>query len=434
MKFQNLEKLLHKDLDTMKLSQFWSENERSFSPMHNIHVYPAKFPAFLASKSFQYAKRSKIEISNVADIFCGCGTTALESTKMGYNFWGVDSNPVATLITRVKTSSFDPFKLDIYFDIITREFEKNKHKKVPKSVLAHERLNYWFEEHKIIELFHLKQSIEKNVRNKKYNDFFLCAFSNILKKTSIWLQKSIKPTRDLEKKTHPVLSTYRTQFNMMRGAVIKCQTLENKKTKTKCSVKTGSILNQRIKEPFVDLLLTSPPYVTSYEYADLHQLSTLWLGYTQDFRQFRKDSIGSTYGASGIDQFQINEIGRDIVQQLEVSSPRQAKSVAKYFHDMTKAIQKLVELIRPGGLGIIIIGNTEYGGVKVDNAKYLAYELMKINSTNLSIYKREIGRKFLTRFRSANGRFSQEFNSKNIYHCEFIITFEKSQLPCQAQA
>ena len=27
----------------------------------------------------------------------------------------------------------------------------------------------------------------------------------------------------------------------------------------------------------VNLVLTSPPYVTSYEYADLHQLALLWL-------------------------------------------------------------------------------------------------------------------------------------------------------------
>src|SRR3546814_9151275 len=34
----------------------------------------------------------------------------------------------------------------------------------------------------------------------------------------------------------------------------------------------------------LDLIVTIPPYDTSYEYADLHQLSSLWLGYAQHHR------------------------------------------------------------------------------------------------------------------------------------------------------
>ena len=36
------------------------------------------------------------------------------------------------------------------------------------------------------------------------------------------------------------------------------------------------------KDNSISLIVTSPPYVTSYEYADLHQLTALWLEYTKD--------------------------------------------------------------------------------------------------------------------------------------------------------
>src|SRR3989338_8268670 len=49
------------------------------------------------------------------------------------------------------------------------------------------------------------------------------------------------------------------------------------------------------KENSVSLLFTSPPYVTSYEYADLHQLAALWLEYTKDLSDFRKRFIGTSY-------------------------------------------------------------------------------------------------------------------------------------------
>jgi len=40
------------------------------------------------------------------DPFCGCGTTLLESSKRGIRSYGIDLNPLATFITRVKTQTY----------------------------------------------------------------------------------------------------------------------------------------------------------------------------------------------------------------------------------------------------------------------------------------------------------------------------------------
>ena len=50
-----------------------------------------------------------------------------------------------------------------------------------------------------------------------------------------------------------------------------------------------------VKNSSVSLIVTSPPYVTSYEYADLHQLTALWLEHTKDLSDFRKRFIGTSY-------------------------------------------------------------------------------------------------------------------------------------------
>lgn len=46
------------------------------------------------------------------------------------------------------------------------------------------------------------------IENENIKNFFLVAFAQILKTCSIWLQKSIKQTRDLRKKDYAVLSTF----------------------------------------------------------------------------------------------------------------------------------------------------------------------------------------------------------------------------------
>lgn len=52
--------------------------------------------------------------------------------------------------------------------------------------------------------------------------------------------------------------------------------------------------------------------MTSYEYADLHQLSSLWLGYTEDYRDLRKGSIGSIYNSDDfiVDVQKLNKTGK----------------------------------------------------------------------------------------------------------------------------
>src|SRR5690606_5303673 len=141
------------------------------------------------------------------------------------------------------------------------------------------------------DLFKLLSAIKKSVPKGKYQDFFLVAFSNILKKTSLWLTKSIKPTKAKNKFHHPVLKTFKAQYKMMNKAVAEIgdELSDNKKS----TIVNRNFLKLSSKKPFLDMLITSPPYVTSYEYADLHQLSTLWLGYSSDYKELRNGTIGS---------------------------------------------------------------------------------------------------------------------------------------------
>ena len=52
--------------------------------------------------------------------------------------------------------------------------------------------------------------------------------------------------------------------------------------------------NNLLTDNSVDLIVSSSPYVTSYEYADLHQLSTIWLDLTDDLNEYKKEFIGTS--------------------------------------------------------------------------------------------------------------------------------------------
>ena len=47
----------------------WNFSNDTELTMHSLHTYPAKFPAFIAKKAFDYAKIEGVNITKVADIF-----------------------------------------------------------------------------------------------------------------------------------------------------------------------------------------------------------------------------------------------------------------------------------------------------------------------------------------------------------------------------
>lgn len=413
------------DLDTLPINNDWDGRDVSESLMHRIHAYPAKFPAFITTKAIQYAESKAVHVDTVADIFCGCGTVAYETVKAKRHFWGCDINPVATLIARTKSRHYDNSRLASYYEQMVNAFAMQNFD--PADAIANnERVKYWFLQPQIEDLSKLKQSIETVVDDETYREFFLCAFSNILKSCSRWLTKSIKPQVDPLKKPHDVMSAFSTQVKMMQKA-----NLENEIDGGLADIETANCLSREVERPFVDLLVTSPPYVTSYEYADLHQLSTLWLGYASDYRTFREGTIGSLHGENRLSEHlkKLNHTGQDIVFKLYATDKSKCRSVSQYYIDMQNAVKKVYEMIRPGGAALFVIGNTEYKGVKIDNARHLAEALLVEGFEDVEVDRRKISNKILTPYRDAVGKFTTDKNSRKIYSEEFII-FAKKPL-CQ---
>ena len=99
--------------------------------MHRIHAYPAKFPAFITQKAVAYARERGVKVNRIADIFCGCGTTALEAKRMNTDFWGCDINPVATLIARVKRSNYQSHRLQQYRETVLSTYKRDHARQSP---------------------------------------------------------------------------------------------------------------------------------------------------------------------------------------------------------------------------------------------------------------------------------------------------------------
>ncbi len=411
------------DFESVPIDPFWNTGVHREQKMHRIHAYPAKFPAFITTKALEFWYSSNnSHPERVADIFCGCGTTAFEAKRNAIDFWGCDINPVATLIAKAKSRKYQPGRLKRYYRKIIEKY----HSRVieDRFEFASERLKYWYFPVQYNELAHLKEAILSVIpQNSDYRLFFLCAFSNILKPTSRWLTKSIKPQVDPQKKPAKVMDAFAEQFNVMLTANAETDDLSDARS----DIITGSFLDDSWNIPSIDIIITSPPYVTSYEYADLHQLSSLWLGYVDDYRDLREGSIGSLHHDYNFNRAlkKLNTTGFKIVTLLLDQHKSKARSVAKYFLDMQQVAKKSYEILSERGTALFVIGNTEYKNVRMDNAKHLSESLFDAGFSEVRVTKRKISNKILTPYRDKSGKFTSNAKGRKVYSEEFIIIGKK---------
>lgn len=418
---RTIEDALHYEISQVQVEEYWNLGDTPELKIHSIHAYPAKFPAFIASKAIQLAYKSGIEVNTVSDIFCGCGTVAIEAKLNGVNFWGCDINPVATLITKAKTGNYSISKLEELYNFIQDSYSNNR--TVYNYEESNERIRYWFKQEQFYDLSKLKEAI-MSIPKGEYRTCFECLFSSILKPTSKWLTKSIKPQIDPNKNIADVWKTFERQFRKFTKCVS-----DMPQTQSNIEIVTCSILTKR-SLPKVDLIITSPPYVTSYEYADLHQLSSLWLDFTDDYTLLRKGTMGSAYNSEtfNYDILELNETAREIILELKSNkkiSKAKIKSIARYYIDMQKATEQCYKMLNPHGMALFVIGDTEYKGTQIHNSRQLVESLIKSGFREVTVSKRKIRNKILTPYRDENGKFTSNKDDREIYHEEFVITGRK---------
>lgn len=392
---------------------------------HGYHRYPAKFLPNLVKKLIE---EYTCEDDLVADLFAGCGTTLVEAKVHGRKSIGVDINPVAELITKAKTNPIDPEKLEKRFNLIVKSFDSFDVQQY-SNIALHERIDYWFtKEHKAKIAFLYDKIL--TIKNRSTKDFFLVSLSHILKNCSRWLQSSTKPQVDPHKNpTDPFTAfEFHTKQMMRKNAEFYEQLNKDNYLKTKCEIRLEDARKTSIRSNSVGAVITSPPYVTSYEYADIHQLTGYWYEYITDLTEFRKNFIGTFYSLNQ-DLECSSVLAKEIIDKLLEKDKRTAKEVANYFKDMQVVAKEMHRILKKGGHVCLVIGNTTFKNVKIKSAEVFADILTDLGFERVETIKRSIPHKLIPTIRDKKtGKFSkmENENSKLVYPEEYILIAKKA--------
>ncbi len=394
---------------------------------HGYYTYPAKFIPQVAAKIMQdYSSEGDI----IVDPFLGSGTTVVEALVNKRVGIGVDVNEIAVLLSKVKTTPIDSNLLSDAYHKLLFDVENDTlvSGDILKKIVLPDRVDYWFKPHTKEKLYILLGHI-LTINNIDVRDFFLIAFAQILKSCSIWLQKSVKPTRDKNKKDCDPFKKFTRQSKMMLkkhaeftriilengiDVIDKYRIVENSDAR-KLPCKNGEVA----------LVVTSPPYVTSYEYADLHQLASLWLGYLDELSGFRKKFIGSAYTDRNARDLQ-SPLGEKI--STDLGDNKKGRGVRNYYADMLESFLEMKRVLKKGGKAAIVIGNTKMRGVDILNAEVFKEQFENIGFKTFDIIHREIPSKMLPSTRDPKtGQFTKSTNNNKelVYPTEYIMIMEK---------
>lgn len=254
---------------------------------HGIHPYPAKF--------IPQIPRTLIELFHpktnapVLDPFCGSGTTLAEAYIQGIDSVGIDLNPLATLLAKVKTT---PLRASL--GQIAKEVSDAAQKRVKVArfeVPPIPRIDHWFQKQVQEALAALISEINHQ-SDRDVRDALKIVLSSIIVRVSN--QESDTRYAAVEKGV-PQASVW---ASFERAAVSVGVSLANLKEELFRRPSSVRVLTKDLMtvDPHevgkgIGLVVTSPPYPNAYEYWLYHKYRMYWLG--MDPINVREREIGA---------------------------------------------------------------------------------------------------------------------------------------------
>lgn len=379
------------------------------APIHRWFTYPAGF-----SYRFVEVQLRQFGIGHqdtVLDPFAGTGTTSLSAKAQGINSVGIEAHPYVHKVadTKLRLNLDTDALKDILDDIIFRASSSEETLRNEYPALVYK----CFEEESLAKLDALRTVIQE-IEHPEYSDFFQLALAATLRKTTTagagW--PYIAPSKHARRKAprEPLAAFEDTSMMMILDMLdFQAQNIPTSHHEVICD--DAKNLANHVLPDQISLIVTSPPYLNNYDYADRTRLETYFLGHYSTWGEITKD-VRSRLMVSATTQISLSEMSHltelSGIQQTSASvysylSPRietlndlrdKKKGrktydilVAGYFEDMLVILRQCFSALAAGGAMVVVIGDSAPYGVHVETEEVLAMLAVDIG---FSSYETEV--------------------------------------------
>ena len=320
---------------------------------HPVHAYPARLHPATAGRLVEILMDGAPRGAAVLDPFCGSGTVLVEARAAGWRAFGVDLNPLAVRLARVKTWTAPvprrkrarELGRGIAGDVLVAGREARRAgAAAPPPVRAPEgfdpnarqrRIGKWFAPHVRRELESIAGAIDEVAQDDaELAEVLLMALSGILYKVShrrsdtdpSWVERAVARG-----------AAARLFGDRVEMIIAGLDDLARVPGPLPQVFEADARALDTLKLPPVRAVITSPPYAGTYDYAEQHRLRFDFLGIRH--RAFAEGELGAR---------------RSFVANS-------AAATTRWRAGLGDAVSALVGALEVGGLAALVVGDSIAG-------------------------------------------------------------------------
>jgi DNA modification methylase len=282
-----------------------------------LRWYGKLIPQLVSRLLDMYTVEEDLVLAN----FSGSGTVCLEAHLANRNAIGIDANPLALLLSKVKSApaKFDSNKI---INLLDKYDGKNTGAKYKKD----EFLQKWFSQNAYEDLVRYFNAA-KIIENEKLRSTVTLAIASIVKKVSKVDSRCVN---------HIVVDNHKKPVDVRKSLLDKLESmskdidaLESKKSNAKVKIERGDARKLPLKNDSVDFIISHPPYLGAIDYTNIFQLENLML--ENDNKSIDMNDISTT-------------------------------SLKNYLGSMQKVFDEMYRVLKPGKFVAVVIGDNRKDG------------------------------------------------------------------------
>ena len=390
---------------------------------HCYHAYPAMMIPQVARRLInEFKPQGKLDL--LFDPYMGSGTSLVEASIAGINSVGTDLNPLARLMSRVKTTAYDIEALEDEFCKIRTDLMLFSYSSVrDRDFERISNYSFWYSEDSLLKLSYLSQLINTYSCNQ---DFFNVALSEVVREVSFTRNGEFKRFRMKEDKIktfHPdVFRLFEEKEQRNLDGISEYEKVGKGASVKVCAFNSvNEIPQEDVEEGSVDFIVTSPPYGdsrTTVAYGQFSRWANEWFAF-ENAQNLDSLLMG---GKKCHEKKFGSEAMADELQLIRGVDEKRYYEVVSFLNDYYASIKNVAKTVRKGGRVCYVVGNRNVKGVQLPMDYFTADVFEHCGLRHVVTYVREIPNKRMPSKTSPTNISGQKVDTMSN---EYIVILEK---------
>ncbi len=392
---------------------------------HGYHVYPAMMiPQIVRALMDEYGPKG--EVKTILDPYMGSGTTLVEASIRGISSIGSDLNPLARLMSRVKTSHYEENVIkDQFAEILLHLSFYDESKVRNRNFERISNSSYWYSEEALLKLSYLHQLIEEYASN---SGFFKLILAEIVREVSYTRNGEFKRFRMNESKivnyNPDPFELFEKKVRRNIAGLHEYNAKAGRADVTICNFNsTYGIPRDIVKEGSIDMVVTSPPYGdsrTTVAYGQFSRWANEWFGYDNAKTLDNELMGGGKCREVMFDSKELNET----LSEIRALDEQRYWDVVSFLNDYYLSIKNVANTIRLGGRVCYVVGDRRVKGVQIPLDYFTAEIFEQCGFVHIKTIVREIPNKRMPSLTSPTNRKGQCVQTMSN---EYIVILERGK-------